>query len=213
VKLSSLIDRFADNANPQSVASRLRRRRFEQFLTMLHVSSSTSILDVGGTEFIWLGTGLEKNVTLLNIGFEARRAPFRYLACDACNLGHVADAAYDVVYSNSVVEHVGSFEAQQMFAREVRRVGRRYWVQTPNRHFPIEPHFLFPMFHSLPAHVKRAVALRWPYSHPLRCGMDVLEELRKLRPLDTDEMQKLFPDAQIVVERWLGMVKSLIACR
>jgi 2-polyprenyl-3-methyl-5-hydroxy-6-metoxy-1,4-benzoquinol methylase len=61
-----------------------------------------------------------------------------------------AARSFDIVFSNSVIEHVGDAESQQQFAHEIARVGRAYWVQTPNRRFPVEPHLLTPFLHFLP---------------------------------------------------------------
>lgn len=52
------------------------------------------------------------------------------------------DNEFDAVFSNSVIEHVGDYEAQRQMANEIMRVGKRYFVQTPNFYFPIEPHIL-----------------------------------------------------------------------
>ena len=69
---------------------------------------------------------------------------------DAVDMPGISDGAFDVVFSNSVIEHVETYENQRRMAAEIRRVGRRYFVQTPNRHFPLEPHFLVPGFQLLP---------------------------------------------------------------
>ena len=61
-----------------------------------------------------------------------------------------ADGAFDVVYSNAVIEHVGGRERQEAFVREALRVGRRVFVTTPNRWFPIEVHTRLPLVHWLP---------------------------------------------------------------
>src|SRR5436305_9486326 len=71
------------------------------------------------------------------------------------------DGAFDVVFSNSVIEHVGDAASQRRFAREVARVGRAYWVQTPNRWFPVEQHLLTPLVHWLPKQWQRRLVPRF----------------------------------------------------
>jgi Methyltransferase domain len=66
---------------------------------------------------------------------------FRILVGDGCKL-NIPDESYDIAHSNSVIEHVGSWERQKQFASEIRRVGKSFWVQTPAREFFIEPHYL-----------------------------------------------------------------------
>ena len=60
------------------------------------------------------------------------------------------DGAFDVVYSNAVIEHVGGRERQRRFVREALRVGRRVFLTTPNRWFPVEVHTRLPLVHWLP---------------------------------------------------------------
>lgn len=39
---------------------------------------------------------------------------------------------------------VGKERDQERMAAEILRVGRHCYVQTPNKNFPVEPHFIFP---------------------------------------------------------------------
>ena len=174
------------------------------------------ILDVGGDPGWWVGSGYERQVTLSNLSFAERPAPFEYLVADARAMTAVGTGAFDVVHSNSVIEHVGSWEDQQAMAREIARIGRRYWVQTPYRHFPLEAHFLFPFFQYLTPGIQRRVALGWPLSHYRRGAAPddlILAELGRLRLLDRRELRALFPEAEVVAETVAGWPKSLIALR
>ena len=180
------------------------------FLRLLRVTADDKILDVGGNEETWFRSGLEACVTILNIALGERRQQFKYIEGDGCDMHMVQDRSFDVVFSNSVIEHVGH-ERQGAFAKEIRRVGSRYWVQTPYKHFPIEPHFLFPFFQYLPQELKEYVGLRWRYSHLKAHGEDIISELSRLRLLSKTDMRALFPEAELMSERWMGLTKSLIA--
>ena len=124
-----------------------------------------------------------------------------------------------MVFSNSVIEHVGDAESQRRFAREVARVGRAYWVQTPNRWFPVEPHLLTPMIHFLPRPWQKAVIEKftiWEWvAHPRpdQRAFYLEHYLRDIQLLDSRSMRRLFPGARLIRERFLGLTKSLIAAR
>lgn len=84
-------------------------------------------------------------ITILNLPGIARaehrsRHALTYVSGDACCAPQYPDKSFDVVFSNSVIEHVGDDEKQAQFALEVRRIGKSYWVQTPSKYFPIEAH-------------------------------------------------------------------------
>ena len=204
--------RLLARPNTRSVTHQLRRRRFERFLREVGVKPEDRILDVGGYPYFWHGSGLERNVTILNVQLPpTRERPFTWILGDACRMRMFPDKAFDVVFSNSVIEHVGDVERQAAMAGEVRRVARRYWVQTPYKHFPIEAHFVFPCFQYLPGPFREVVARAWPFSYAKMLGLDPMQEARHIWLLDRRRMRALFPDADLLVERFAGLTKSLIA--
>jgi hypothetical protein len=198
-----------------------RRRRMERFRAVLAPGERESILDVGGMPDFWRGSGVRSRVTLLNLahrlegsdGGTGAAAP-DLVAGDGCAMTF-PDRAFDIVFSNSVIEHVGSWERQQAFAAECRRVGRRLWVQTPAREFLFEPHLLAPFVHWLPRGAQRRLIRNCtPRGWLDRPGATEVETfLREVRLLTLAEMRLLFPDCAIHRERFLGFTKSYIALR
>ena len=120
--------------------------------------------------------------------------------------------AFDLVFSNSVIEHVGSAADQRAMAAEVRRVGRAFFVQTPNRWFPFEPHLLTPLVHYLPRAWQRPL---YPYtfwallSRPSRAEIDA--NFEQIRLLTRQQFGTLFPDATLITERLALMPKCFVA--
>src|SRR5262245_51077934 len=113
-----------------------RRRRVQKFLDIFSPTPSMHILDVGGMPRAWHGVPIQSRLTLLNIEpFDEYEASFlrpnhSVVLGDGTRLPF-ADRSFDLVYSNSVIEHLGTWERQSAFASEARRVGRGYWIQTP----------------------------------------------------------------------------------
>jgi Methyltransferase domain len=126
------------------------------------------------------------------------------------------DQSYDIGFSNSVIEHVGSWENQQAFASEIRRVGKALWVQTPAKECPIEPHYIAPFVHWLPKGVQRRI-LRYfsPWGWIAKPTQEQIDEMVNTTRLITySEMKGLFPDCEILVEKYLWIIpKSYIAVR
>jgi hypothetical protein len=210
--------RLADNRRADSLANRFRRRRFRFFEKLLApLPAPVRILDVGGTEEFWRQMGAAEDprleITLLNLSAEhARAGELPAIAGDARELGF-GDREFDVVFSNSVIEHLGNEHDQRRMAAEVQRVGARYFVQTPNRWFPIEPHFLFPGFQFLPLSARVALVRRFAlgYHDALPDRERARRAVTEIRLLGTRELCALFPGAAIYRERVLGLTKSLIA--
>jgi len=202
------------------VSEHFRRRRMARFVRDFAIGSETRILDVGGAPGYWRMLPRQPRVTILNmprtkaelleaegwVAGDGRRLPF-------------ADGSFDIVFSNSVIEHVGDAASQEAFAREVARVGRGYWVQTPNRWFPVEQHLLTPVIHWLPRSWQRAIVPRctvWDFLlrlSPDRRQFYLQHYLADIRLLNASELHRLFPDARIVRERFFGLTKSLVAAK
>lgn len=184
------------------------------------ISSDTRVLDVGGSPLIWEFASVQPKLTILNLAGAIERAsqPIDFVAGDGRMLPF-QDAAFDIVFSNSVIEHVGTPEDQRRFASEIARVGRQYWVQTPNRRFPVELHIMLPLIHYLPKSWQRPIVNRFTiwerFVHPSEpARMDYLHHfLNELNLLSAPELHSLFPDSELISESVLGLSKSLIAVR
>jgi hypothetical protein len=195
-----------------------RRRRMRAFQRSFRPGERTTILDVGGTPFNWELAGIRSQLTLLNPsppgGSDAPAQNYRCVVGSGTQL-EFADGAFDVVFSNSVIEHLASWEQQQAFAREVRRVARGLWVQTPARGFPIEPHLMTPFLHYLPLTWQRRLLRHFSVwgliARPSQRAVD--DFLSQTRLLGYGEMRELFPDCEIRRERFLGLTKSYVAVR
>ena len=203
-------------SNPSSVSSALRRRRHEHMVAVFPGLEDMRVLDLGGRPSSWWGLEvLPAQVVCLNLEVHepTPEGPVVTVQGDACDadsgrrLGRV-----DLIYSNWTIEHVGGHARRWQFAHIVTSTADRYWVQTPNRYFPVEPHTVFPGFQFLPVRARRHVAERWPLS-PLGGDQDLTEEILGIDLLSATELHHYFPDAAIWRERVAGLTKSLVALR
>jgi len=211
--------RFLDVANPGSFPSRCRQKRWEFFRDLASsVERPMRILDVGGSQSVWERIGFTNqpgiHITILNI--EQHTSKYANVECalgDACGMPQYRDKEFDIVFSNSVIEHVGNDVRIRQMAAELRRVGRNYYIQTPNYYFPVEPHFFFPLFQFLPISVRTTLVqhlnLFFINKHPVRAEAEA--EVRNINLLTKRQVKELFPQARIVEERLFGIVKSIQA--
>jgi hypothetical protein len=138
-----------------------RRRVYDLFMEKMRPGASDRILDVGTTD----DRGIESNM------LEQLYPHREQLTCVSLTDGKAILAAYpgvrhvqtgagrplpfgpnafDIVYCNAVLEHVGSSERQKDFIVELCRVAPRRFVAVPNRAFPVEHHTGLPLVHYLP---------------------------------------------------------------
>jgi hypothetical protein len=200
---------------------KFRKRRMEKFYRMLRPGGETRVLDIGGAPNTWMAESsyeLAFPITMVNLQYpnpdSFANARFTPVQGDAVDLPF-PDGCFDIAFSNSVIEHMTTWERQQAFASEARRVAKGLWIQTPARSFPVEPHVLAPFFQHLPKGIQRRLARHFTLwgimtkPHPAR----VEEMLSDIRLLTYREMKELFPDCVILRERVLGLTKSYIAFR
>jgi SAM-dependent methyltransferase len=194
-----------------SISLRSRQRKLSLLLDELRPTAATSVLDVGADE-LGFGEGdgcgtmnffeehypWPERITALGLhhgeGFRARYPGIPYVRGDACALPF-EDGAFDIVFSNAVIEHVGDRDRQRAFVSEALRVGGRVFVTTPNRWFPVELHTRLPLVHLLPERLAhRAYRL---------AGKEWAIENRLLGP---SELASLFPGPVRIVNLGLTLV-------
>ncbi|MGH3111253.1 MAG: class I SAM-dependent methyltransferase [Gaiellaceae bacterium] len=194
-----------------AVSLRSRKRKLDLFLDELHPTPETTVLDVGADELAFgEGDGCAtlnffeelypwpEQITALGLqdgsGFRARYPRIPYVQGDACALPF-ADGQFDVVFSNAVIEHVGGRERQRLLVLEALRVGRRVFLTTPNRRFPLEVHTRLPFVHWLPDRLSHNV-----YD---ALGKDFAKDVHLLSPRS---FAALFPGRVRIVNLGLTLV-------
>jgi len=186
---------------------RSRERKLRLFLDLFQPGPETTVVDVGVTDAPF-GSGSTDNffealypwpARVTGVGptalerFAAAFPQVTPVQADGRDLPF-SDGAFDLGFSNAVVEHVaGGREGQARFVHELCRVAARVFVTTPNRYFPLEVHTLLPFAHWLP--------------HPLRepllkaRGFDAF-----LEPLGPRELASLFPYSVRVINRGMTLI-------
>ena len=210
---SRTITKLFDPDHTGSVTNRCRQLRNEEFKRRFPDLAEMRVLDLGGTADFWRTTGLRAtSVTLVNLDhFEAPGESWiEFVQGDACAGGF---GKYDLVFSNSLLEHLGGHARRQQFADVIRESAPAWWVQTPYRYFPIEPHWVFPWFQFLPFRVRRMITEHWRYGHqPAGLTADEAAELvASVELISATEMRAYFPSSEIWFERFGGLPKSLVA--
>jgi hypothetical protein len=216
VSLHSLRARLVDS--PDSWGARRRARRAQWLSETFPDLAQMSVIDLGGRVDTWEQAPVRpKHVHVVNLEPLPSDVPTwaEVDHGDACALpAHVANRRYDLVFSNSVIEHVGGHERRLRFAESVHKLADAHWVQTPYRFFPIEPHWVAPGMQFLPTSLRTTVAHRWPLQHtPAKDRADAMETVLWTELIDKTQMRHYFPRSTIRAERIFGLTKSMIAYR
>ena len=216
-----------------SVSTRSREKRASILQKHFLINKDTKILDLGsenGANINRVLYGTEansKNVYIADINPEnlnegQKRFGYKPVPVAESGVLPFQNDFFDIVFCSSVIEHVTipkikvwksfsenrfkkeSFQRQKEFAKEIKRVGKQYFVQTPYKYFPIESHTWLPLIGILP---------RWLLIPILYCTNFVW--VKRTKPdwhlLNKRQMKQLFPDAQIIEEKMLGLTKSIMA--
>jgi hypothetical protein len=198
----------------------LRKQRMQRFLRLMQPSAGQGILDIGGLPSLngipgfWQEYSDQFKITLLNLPGTFDRfsnhelAPYRLIEADACMCNGLS-GAFDIVFSNALIEHVGNCRRQRLLANFVRSAGNSFWVQTPSPFFPIEAHCDIPCWWFLPARQRKYKIAQWK-----RRGERFLaRQMASTRPIWPKQLRELFPESRIVTEYLMGFPKSHIAYR
>jgi len=214
--------------NRKSLEFGFRAKRFEAVRrlieTIIAEKGHADILDLGGTETYWL-IGEEfvqanrdrLRFTIVNTEDQEvdQRRLFSFLKGSATDPRLFAGRQFDLVHSNSVIEHVGVWRDMEMFAANTRRLAPRYYVQTPNYWFAYEPHFRTPAFQYLPERLRVALIMRHAlgFFPKIEDRAEAEDIIYHHRLLSTRQMKLLFPDAKVSHEKVVRLNKSIIAIR
>jgi hypothetical protein len=200
--------------SPQSVGAKMRARRWEMFIDAFPGVAEYRVLDLGGTTEFWQRSSVRpKLVTVVNLLEPGEGDDWiDPIAGDACTYAH--QNSYDLVVSNSLLEHVGGYRQRQLLAGVIREAAPRHWVQTPYRYFPIEPHWLCPGMQFMPLSARIRLSEHWPLAHSKpRSRQEAVDSVLWTELIGRTEMTELFPEARVVFERVAGIPKSLLAIR
>jgi SAM-dependent methyltransferase len=217
------------------LAAQARSQRAALFRNTFGLSADTRMLDLGSEwggniHSVLEGTPVQpSNVYIADISPEALergRADYGFVPVLLDESGKLPfpDGYFDIVYCSSVIEHVTvpkqevwnvrsgkefrerSLAHQREFAREIQRVGRQFFVQTPYRWFVLEAHSWLPFISWLP---RRAMLPILSFSRSFWP--------KRTRPdwylLNKREFASLFEGAEIRSEKWLGLTKSIMAVK
>ena len=193
-----------------------RNRRWRELLTRFPDLSNMRVVDLGGYYWNWQHAPVQpRHVVVVNLDdrrFDDEPSWVETITADACELPRALFwREFDLVYSNSLLEHVGGYWRRQRLADAVRRLAAHHWVQTPARYFPVEPHFLCPGFQFLPAAARAQLSRRWPLSPDRRKPCGHLQSVLEIELISATEMRYLFPESQLYCERVAGLTKSFAA--
>ena len=168
------------------------------------------ILDVGGQPEIWDYVDIPLVITCLNLPGIAvtnylTHHEISYVEGDGCNMPEFNPGDFDLVFSNSVIEHVGSYENRKMYAKEIQRLTKNYWIQTPFKYYPVEAHCGMPFWWFYPKSLRSYFLERWRKKLPAWTDM-----IEGTKVISAKELEDLFPDA-IIFKEWVIFPKSIIA--
>jgi SAM-dependent methyltransferase len=200
-----------------------RKRKLALFYKVMEPTSETKVLDVGaeinlqgsyGLQFIdsypWKSKITAINTSAEHINLIKQRYPeIEVVVGDARDLPW-PDKHFDIVYSNAVIEHVGDFESRKKMAAEIMRVGKRWFVTTPNRWFPFEFHLRVPLVTWLPGNCYLWIGRIISYNH-IRQKYVFGTKHDRLRLLTARKLKCCFPKSKIIKQRVTFMAETLIA--
>ena len=226
MSISRFAKKLVTSDSPKSFAFKFRKQRAEKIIALINgcyeEHGEVKIIDIGGTKAYWSIIPMDflkerkVHIHLVNLPgslpLQENTEVFTFQHGNGCNLSNIEDKSFHLAHSNSVIEHVGSWENKVRFSLEIQRIAEKYYLQTPNYWFPFEPHFVTPFFHWLPESVRIKLVqhfnLGWFSKTKDYDAAKAIVESCSL--LSVKELRRLFPNATLCREKLLFFTKSLI---
>jgi hypothetical protein len=211
-----------------SIGSKLRAKRIALLIDIIKAvyqeNQCVNIIDLGGRKWYWniLSNDIldQYNVHITIVNLPSPSVPvdhghYSFMVADGCDLSNFADQSFHIAHSNSVIEHVGDWNRMVSFAKEISRVASRYYIQTPNYWFPVEPHCMTPFFHWFPMSIRIWLVSMFSLGNWKKAETrnEAVEIVDSAHLLSKKEFQELFKDSNIVTERFFGLPKSFISIK
>lgn len=211
-------DIFKSSEEKDSLGNWFRNKRFKFFFDKINLlDKPISILDLGGKVKFWENRNLSGNpnflITIINLESEKSGYPnIETKVGNILELKSFKKQSFDIVFSNSVIEHLYNFQNQKKIAREILRIGKKHIIQTPNKYFFIEPHYIFPFFQYLPSKIQYKILTKTKLSRLRKWDKKFARQyLKEIRLLTLNELKEIFPGSKIYQEKFFGMSKSFTA--
>lgn len=204
------------SASGESLAHHFRRQRTAEFLRRFPDLSRMRVIDLGGTVDWWMSFPVRPtSLTVVNLDVQESRVPYIQVHTgDACSAAIRELGTFDLVFSNSLLEHVGGPSRRLSLSQNIHNLAKQWWIQTPYRYFPIEPHWVFPGQQWLPLAARARISRHWHLGH-MRSDShrQAVSDCLHTELLSLTEMRFLFGGSEIWKEKVLGLTKSLVAIR
>ncbi len=195
---------------PGSFSADARARRFTRFMEVFPELSQLHVVDLGGRPSYWLDRPV-RPLTVTCVNLEPLHSELSWIRCLQQDALSPLEMEADLVVSNSLIEHVGGQAMRERMADAVRAIAPRYWIQTPYRYFPLEPHWMFPGMQFFPLALRERLAERH-WAQGTRFPQDYARRsVAWTELLSMTDMRRLFPEAVVWRERVLGLTKSIVA--
>ena len=199
----------------KNLSYRSRTKKLALLNSVFRPRPEDRVLDIGASGEVFLQYSLEDVYPfpsrIVAGGYEAReifaaRRHYpqpRFAQFDGCALPFL-DQSFDLVFSNAVIEHILGPGRQERFAREVMRVGKSWFVTTPNYWYPFESHHHLPIFQFLP----RPIQMEYNRLLGTHIPRGTVQELGLL---SARQMRRLFPTGRVVGVRVTFWAETLVA--
>lgn len=214
--VNKIAGRIVDSSNPISISARARQRREDRLTEIFPLITDMHVLDLGGTPAFWESAATKPaHVTLVNLHDFQSTDLVTAVQGDACAPPpQVVNNHFDLVVSNSLIEHVGGHFQRARLADVIKKASASHWVQTPYRYFPIEPHWVFPGLQFLPFAARVSLTTKWRLGHRYSHDRDkALCSVNEVDLIGIVQMTSYFPESTIWRERFAHLTKSIVAIR